>query len=59
MQHVFEHKGEADAIKLRGEALRENTNVVQLDAIAKWNGILPTYMAGTGQTPFVTVPVGK
>lgn len=37
-------QGEADAIKLRGEALAANPNVIQLDAIAKWNGVMPTTM---------------
>ena len=56
---ILNAKAEADAIALRGEALRKNPEVLQLEAIGKWNGTLPTYMAGTGQTPFITVPAGK
>lgn len=56
---ILNAKAEADAIALRGEALRKNPEVLQLEAIGKWNGTLPTYMAGAGQTPFITVPAGK
>ena len=48
-------QGEADAIKLRGEALAANPNVVQLDAIAKWNGVMPTTMVPGASVPFVPV----
>lgn len=48
-------QGEADAIKLRGEALAANPNVVQLDAIAKWNGVMPTTMVPGAAVPFVPV----
>lgn len=48
-------QGEADAIKLRGEALAANPNVIQLDAIAKWNGVMPTTMVPGGGVPFVPV----
>lgn len=52
-------KAEADAISVRGEALRKNPEIIQLNTVEKWSGNLPTYMAGSGQTPFVSVPVGK
>lgn len=48
-------QGEADAIKLRGEALAANPNVIQLDAIAKWNGVMPTTMVPGASVPFVPV----
>ena len=48
-------QGEADAIKLRGEALAANPNVIQLDAIAKWNGVMPTTMVPGASIPFVPV----
>jgi len=40
-QAVETAKGEAEAIKVRGEALLENPGVAQLEAIKKWNGIAP------------------
>lgn len=48
---------EAQAIKLRGDALKENPGVAQLNAIEKWDGKLPVYQLG-GATPFINVPAG-
>ncbi len=52
-------KAEAEAIRIRGDALRENPRLVELQAVEKWNGVLPTYMMGSGATPFITVPTGN
>lgn len=46
---------EAQAIKLRGDALRDNPGVAQLNAIEKWDGHLPQYQLG-GATPFINLP---
>ncbi|WP_267226640.1 SPFH domain-containing protein [Dyella silvae] len=53
-------EAEAKAISLKGEALRQNPNVVQMSAIEKWDGHLPTY-SGTGAVPFISLgaPVAK
>ena len=48
-------KAKADSINLRGEALRKNPEIVQLESITKWNGILPTTMVPGASVPFVTV----
>lgn len=48
-------KAEAKAIELRGDALRKNPEVLQLEAIGKWNGILPQYMTDGATTPFIQV----
>ncbi|WP_114239597.1 SPFH domain-containing protein [Dyella sp. C9] len=47
-------EAEAKAISLKGEALRQNPNVVQMSAIEKWDGRLPTYTAG-GAMPFINL----
>lgn len=39
-------EAEAKAIALKGEALRQNPNVVQMSAVEKWDGRLPTYSGG-------------
>lgn len=63
---VAEAKGQADsklivatadaqAIKIRGEALRDNPALVQLNAVDKWDGHLPQQMFGSGPVPFVNV----
>jgi regulator of protease activity HflC (stomatin/prohibitin superfamily) len=43
---------EALAIKVQGDALKENQQVVTLRQIEKWNGILPNVMTG-GNSPFI------
>lgn len=48
-------KAESDAITLRGQALKSNPEVLQLEAIGKWNGTLPQYMTNGTTTPFVQV----
>lgn len=48
-------KADAESIRIRGEALRQNPEVMQLEAINKWNGTLPQYMTAGTSTPFVTV----
>jgi regulator of protease activity HflC (stomatin/prohibitin superfamily) len=45
---------EAKAIELKGNALRENPNIVQMSAIEKWDGHLPTY-TGSSALPFVSL----
>ena len=47
-------EAEAKAISLKGDALRQNPNVVQMSAIEKWDGHLPTYNGG-GMLPFVNL----
>lgn len=51
-------KAEADAIRIKGEALAENPKLVELSAIEKWNGQMPTFV-GSGALPFISVPQGK
>jgi regulator of protease activity HflC (stomatin/prohibitin superfamily) len=51
---VAEAKGDAESTRIRGEALRSNPQVLQQQAIMKWNGVLPTVTSG-GAVPFVNV----
>ena len=55
-QRIEQSKGEAEAIKIQAEAVRQQggESYVQLQAIQKWNGQLPTYMMGN-TTPFVNI----
>lgn len=39
-------QGEADAIAIKGRAIRENPEVLKLTYLDKWNGVLPTTVAG-------------
>ena len=50
-------KAEAEAIQIKGEALRQNSNLVQLMWVEKWNGQMPTYMLGSdGTTMMIQAP---
>ena len=46
-------QAEADAINARGQALRDNPNLVALVQAERWNGILPTTMIPNGALPVI------
>lgn len=48
-------EAEAKSIQIRGEALRNNPGLVELSAVEKWNGQLPTYMMGGQTLPFLQI----
>lgn len=49
-------EAEAKAIELRAAALRNNQDIIQLNAIEKWDGKLPTYVGGGNtETPFISI----
>jgi regulator of protease activity HflC (stomatin/prohibitin superfamily) len=52
-QQIETARGEAESIKIRGEALRANPEVARLQAIAKWNGVLPQVVGGGQPVPFI------
>lgn len=45
---------EAKAIKARGDALKDNPQLVQLTTAEKWDGKLPSTMLPTGAVPFIS-----
>ena len=47
-------KAEADAIRIKGQALQSNPEVIELSAIEKWDGKLPTY-SGSSAVPFINL----
>lgn len=52
---ILQANAEAEAISIKGKALRENPATIELSALEKWDGRLPVTMAG-GAVPFITVP---
>lgn len=46
---------EASAIRAKGEALRDNPQLVAFVTAENWNGVLPTTMLPGGTVPFITV----
>lgn len=48
-------QAEADAIAARGQALKDNPNLVELVQAERWNGILPTTMVPSGALPVIGI----
>lgn len=44
---------EAEVIRARGAALKETPGLVDLAAVERWNGVLPTQMIPGGSLPFI------
>jgi regulator of protease activity HflC (stomatin/prohibitin superfamily) len=55
MARVAKAKGDAEAIRVEAEAIRTNPEIVQLRAVEKWDGRLPTYTGSGAPLPFVGV----
>lgn len=51
-QAVAKAKGDAQAIIIEAQALNQNPNVLQYDAIEKWDGVLPQATSGV---PFINL----
>lgn len=51
-------EGQAKANRLLQESLKSSPEVLQMKALEKWDGKLPTYM-GSGSVPFVRLEQGK
>lgn len=45
-------KKDAEAIKVQGDALKANPELVNWEAVKKWNGKMPTYLGGS-MMPFI------
>ncbi len=59
-QRVTKARAEAEAIRIEAQALKENPQLVSLRWVEKWNGQLPTFMAGGGQVDFlVPIDIGE
>lgn len=48
-------QAEADAIAIKAKALRDNPDVIQLNAIEKWDGKLPQMVTGDAPLPFISL----
>src|SRR4030095_7412379 len=53
-QRIAQAKAEAEAIKIQTSALEQNQNLIKLEAVKRWNGVLPQIMTGN-VTPFIDV----
>jgi regulator of protease activity HflC (stomatin/prohibitin superfamily) len=50
---VTEAQAQADALRIQASSISSNPQVLQLEAIKKWNGELPTYVGNGSQMPFI------
>lgn len=49
-------KADAEALRIKGEALRSTPELVNLNAVDKWDGKLPTFMSSSnGVVPFMNI----
>lgn len=53
-QRVIEAKADAEAMRIKSNALSANANLVQYEAVQKWNGVLPVTMMGQ-TVPFINI----
>lgn len=53
-QRIISAKAEAESMAIRSQALSQNQNLVQYEAVQKWDGHLPQYSLG-GATPFINI----
>lgn len=53
-QKVISAKAEAESMRIRANALTQNAQLVQYEAVQKWDGKLPQYNLGSS-TPFIQI----
>lgn len=53
-QTVVKAQAEAESLRIQAAALKDNQDLVALEAVRKWNGVLPSYMLGDS-VPFLNL----
>lgn len=54
-QTVMTAQAEAEAMRIKSQALSQNKGLVAFEAVQKWNGILPVNMYGSAPLPFLNI----
>jgi regulator of protease activity HflC (stomatin/prohibitin superfamily) len=54
-QKVIEAKAEAESTRIRTSALEKSKELIQLEAVRKWDGKLPQYMMSGSTLPFLEI----
>jgi prohibitin 2 len=54
---IIRAKGEAEAIRIRGEALRNNPSLIDLQIVEKWDGKSPLVVGGNGGGANMLLPI--
>ena len=55
---VVRAKGEAESIRIRGEALAKNPELIDLEIIRKWGGQTPRVVGGDAAGAAMLLPLG-
>lgn len=58
---IIRAKGEAEAIRVRAEAIRDNPGLIQLQIVEKWDGHTPLVVGGSGTdgaSSNILLPIG-
>lgn len=53
-QQIVQSEAEAKAIRIKAQALQQNAQLIELEAVKKWDGKLPEYMLGNS-VPFINI----
>lgn len=60
---IIRAKGEAEAIRIRAEAIRDNPGLIQLQIVEKWDGKAPLVIGGSasdaGNAANILLPIGQ
>jgi len=54
-QTVAKATADAQALKIKNEALAQNPALIEYEKAQKWNGVLPQYVLGSGALPFFNI----
>lgn len=54
-QTVMSAKAEAEAMRIKTQALAQSKGLVEFEAVQKWNGVLPVNMYGSAPIPFLNL----
>lgn len=55
---VVRARGEAESIRIRGEALARNPELIDLEIVSKWSGQTPRVVSGDASGPRMILPLG-
>jgi prohibitin 2 len=56
---IIKAKGEAEAIRVRGSALKENASLIELQIVEKWDGKTPLVVGGNGTGANILLPIDR
>ena len=56
---VVRAKGEAESISIRGEALAQNPELIDLEIVRKWNGRAPRVVGGEAGGAKMILPLNR